>query len=78
MFMLLIYSSSGDEDIPINEAVEQKKIIVQEASTSKDFEQQESKVLKTRIPSVELSAERKPPQTTYTVTGKNKLIVIWS
>lgn len=65
------YSTPSEEGgIPINEAVAQKKIIVQEASTSKDFEQQESKVLKNPVPSVELLKERETPKTTYTVTGK--------
>lgn len=55
--------------LTINEAVKDEKIIVQEASTSKDFESQESKVLKTRIPSVDLTNERLPPKRIYTVTG---------
>ena len=64
------YSSPGHQDgIAISEAVQQQKIIVEQVSTSKDFEEQESKTARTRVPSLELTKERRPPQTTYTVNG---------
>lgn len=60
----------GREPLPISEAVQQQKILVEQVSTSKDFEAEESKPVKHRVPSLDLTSERLPPQTTYTVTGR--------
>lgn len=70
IFAIFSFSVPGKEGIAFNEAVSQGKIVIQEASTSTDFEEQESKVLKTRIPSLDLNKERQRPHTIYTVTGR--------
>jgi len=60
----------SSKSLTIGEAVMQQRIIVEKATTSKDFESEECKLLHSKTPSIDLLPEEKrQPVSTYTVTG---------